>query len=374
MISLGPHKAPAKGGAAVAVQNRAFAGLAEAVLDRFNRDESPLSQPIVTVDSHTAGEPTRLVVSGLPPLPGVTINDKRLFVARELDFVRGLMTREPRGHRDIFGAILTEPTSSDAAFGLIYMDARRYPYLCGHATIGAVTTLLEASLIQAQEPETVVKVDSPSGQITTRARVRDGRVESVTFQAESAFVYQLDQRLQVPGLGAITVDVVCVGGFFVMVAAEEIGLALEPANADELVRLGMAIIDAGNKQFSVQHPLHGYVNTIDVVEFYGPGSNSKSHGRSAVVFGEAHLDRSPCGTGTSAKLALLHRRGRLAVGESYVNEGILGTLFEARILGEQWVGDLPAIVPEVRGSAYITGVHRFLLDRNDPFPAGFLLS
>ncbi len=361
-----------KDGAVTANANM-FAGLDQAVLAHFAWERSGLSRPIVSVDSHTAGEATRLVVAGLPPIAGDTMNDKRLYVTRELDFVRSLLTREPRGHRDIFGAILTEPVSPGASFGLIYMDARRYPYLCGHATIGAVTTLIEAGLIETHEPETVVLVDSPSGLITSRARVRDGRVESVTFQAESAFVTQLDQPLHAPGLGEISVDVVCVGGFFVMVQADDLGLRLTPGNGEELVRLGMQIIGAGNEQLSVQHPLHPYVNTIDVVEFYGAGTPGKSHGRSAVIFGEAHMDRSPCGTGTSAKLALLHRRGKLAIGETYINEGILGTLFEARILGEQQVGPLPAILPEVRGSAHITGVHRFLLDGNDPFPVGFLL-
>lgn len=357
----------------MATQAGPFPGLDWGVLERFACRDSVWHRPIVTVDSHTAGEPTRLVIAGLPPIPGETINDKRLYLARELDYVRGLLTREPRGHRDMLGAILTEPVSPGAAFGLIYMDAHRYPYLCGHATIGAVVTLIEAGAIEVQEPETVVLVDSPSGVITTRAQVQAGRVRSVTFQAESAFVYRLDQRLDVPGLGPITVDVVCAGGFFVMVSADQTDLVLSPANASELARLGMRIIDAGNRQLAVQHPLHPYVDTIDVVEFYGPSNSDATHGKSVVVYGETHVDRSPCGTGTSAKLALLHRRGQLAVGEPYVNEGILGTTFQARILGEQRVGDLPAIVPEVRGMAYITGVHRFLLDAEDPFPNGFLL-
>ncbi len=350
-----------------------FPGLAQAVLDRFDTAQGPWRRPMVTVDSHTAGEPTRLVVGGLPPIPGRTINDKRLYLANEMDYVRGLLTREPRGHRDMFGAVITEPVSPGAAFGLIYMDARRYPYLCGHATIAAAQILIETGVIEAQEPETVVVIDTPSDTITARARVEGGRVQSVAFQAEAAFVYQLDQPLDVPGLGAITVDVVYVGGFFVMVSADEIGLALTMANAAELARLGMVITEAGNEQLTVQHPTRPYVNTIDVVEFYGPSSRADAHGKSAVILGEAHVDRSPCGTGTSAKMALLHRRGALNVGDTYVNEGILGTTFDARIVAEERVGDLPAIVPEVRGSAYITGVHQFLLDVDDPFPNGFLL-
>jgi proline racemase len=273
----------------------------------------------------------------------------------------------------MFGAILTEPVSPDAAFGLIYMDARRYPYLCGHATIGAVTTLIEAGAIEVREPETIVLIDSPSGLITTGAQVKGGRVQSVAFQAESAFAYRLNQSLDVPGLSRITVDVSFGGDFFVVVSVDEIGLALTPANAGELGRLGMIITNAANEQLMVQHPIHRYINTIDNVEFYGPSQGGEAHGRGVVVLGEAQVDRSPCGTGTCAKMALLHRRGELAVGETYINESILGTTFEGRILAEQRVADLPAIVPEVRGKAHITGVHYFVLDAKDPFSEGFLL-
>lgn len=354
-------------------RNAVFPGLAQSVLDLFDSLRGALPQPIVTVDSHTDGESTRLVVGGLPLIPGDTMNDKRLYLANKMDYVRGLLTREPRGHRDLFGAVLTEPVTPEADFGLIYMDARRYPYLCGHATIGAVTTLIEAGAIPATEPETVVVVDSPSDSLTMRAAVCDGRVESVAFQAEAAFAYELDQPLKVPGVGSLTVDTVCVGGFFVMVSADQIDLDLTPENVGELADLGMRIIDAANEQLTVQHPAHPYVNTVDVVEFYAPGATDGVDGRNAVVFGEAHVDRSPCGTGTCAKLALLHRRGELAVNEVYTNQGILGTTFEAKILAERDVGGLPAVVPEVQGSAYITGVHRFLLDADDPFPTGFLL-
>lgn len=354
--------------------SQVFPGLGQSILDRLSAPKGAWRQPILTVDSHTAGEPTRLVVGGLPPIPGTTMNDKRLYLANEMDYVRGLLTQEPRGHRDMFGAVLTEPVSPEAAFGLVYMDARRYPYLCGHATIGAVTTLIEAGVIETDEPETVVIVDSPSDTLTMRARVREGQVESVAFQAEAAFAYELDQPLEVPGLGTLTVDTVCVGGFFVMVSADQIDIPLVPERAGELARLGMRIIDLANEQLDVRHPAHPYVDTVDVAEFYAPTESAGADGKSAVVFGESHVDRSPCGTGTSAKLTLLHRRGELDVGDTYVNEGLLGTTFESRIVAEETVGELPAVVPQVRGTAHITGVHQFLLDVDDPFPNGFLLS
>ena len=339
---------------------------------------------LLSIDSHTAGEPTRLVVDGLPPIPGQTINAKRLYISEHLDYVRLLLTREPRGHRDMLAAIVTEPVSEGAAFGVVFMDACRYPYMCGHGMIGAVTTLIEMGWLEAQEPETVVIVDSPSGPVHTRARVRKEmpesgepverlRVESVTIQMESAFAFLLDQPLEVPGLGRITVDVSFAGGFFVMVSADQIGLALTPDNGLELTRWGMLITEAGNQQLKVQHPTRPYINTIDVVEFYDPAGHPQGRGKNAVIYGEAHMDRSPCGTGTSAKMALLHRRGELALNQPFINAGILDTTFEGRLVAETKVGDLPAVVPEVRGSAHVTGVHQFVLSPRDPFPEGFLV-
>jgi proline racemase len=342
---------------------------------------SKFENQIVTVDSHTAGEPTRLVIAGLPLIQGRTINDKRLYISENLDHVRLLLTREPRGHRDMLAAIVTEPVSEEADFGLVFMDARRYPYMCGHGTIGAVTTFLEMGWLEAQDGETIVIVDSPSGPVRTRACVKraDGRprVESVAFQMESAFAFLLDQSLEVPELGRLTVDVSFAGGFFVMVAADQIGskrsgsLTLE--NTPELARWGMAVIEASNRQLRVQHPTRTYINTIDVVEFYDPVGHPQARGKNFVVYGEGHMDRSPCGTGTCAKMALLHRRGELAVGQTFVNEGLLGTTFEGRIVEETTVDDLPAIVPEIRGTAYLTGLHRFVVTPGDPFPEGFLI-
>jgi proline racemase len=337
---------------------------------------------ILAIDSHAGGEPARLVVGGLPPIPGETINDKRLYLSRNLDDIRLRLTREPRGHRDMFASILVEPESEEAAFGLVYMDARRYPYLCGHATIAAVSALIELGLIEAQEPETQVVVDTPSGPWRTTAHVHqdttaEGRrfvVDSVSIQPEVAFAYLLDQPLDVPGLGRIRVDVSFAGGFFVMVPADQVGLDLTVGNAPRLAQLGMAIIEAGNEQLKVQHPERTYINTIDVAEFFDPRGHAEGRGKNFVVLGEGHVDRSPCGTGTCAKLALLHRRGELAVGQPFVNEGFLGTTFDARIARETTVGDgIPAIVPEVSGKAYLTGFHHFVLVPEDPFPEGFLV-
>jgi proline racemase len=242
-------------------------------------------------------------------------------------------------------------------------------------------------LIEVQLPDTHVIVDTPSGPWKTIAHVRKnpagkGRlylVDSVSIQPEIAFAYLLDQSLDVPGLGRIQVDVSFTGGFFVMVSTDQINLDLAIGNAPELAQLGMDIIEAGNAQLQVQHPQKSYINTIDVAEFYDSGGHQDKRGKNFVVYGEKHIDRSPCGTGTCAKLAILHQRGQLDVGEIFVNEGFLGTTFDARITRQTSLEDpstghsLPAIIPEVSGTAHITGLQQFVLTPEDPFPEGFLI-
>ncbi len=352
------------------------------VLDR------ELSGPLITIDSHTAGEATRLILSGFGPVNGRTMAGKLEHFKAHQDWVRLLLTREPRGHRELLAAAITEPVTPGARFGLIYMDAKRYPYLCGHATIGAVTTLIEAGLI---EPEPEMIVDTPSGPMTARVRMKKGakgkKVESVAIEMVPAFVHETDRPLNVPGWGMITVDTVCAGGFFAMVDAAQIGMKLIPENAPRLIELGMKIIEAANRQLTVCHPERPEVTTVDVTEFYDAADHSKGEGKSAVIYGQSHMDRSPCGTGTAAKLALLHHRGWPAE-KPYINRGALNTAFEARITDTPTLGpdknnmdktgtDQPnpvaAVTVEIRASAHITGLHRFYIDPEDPFPEGFLL-
>jgi proline racemase len=333
---------------------------------------------IVTVDSHTAGEPTRLIVGGLPSLPGATINDKRSVFQRELDQVRLLLTREPRGHRDSFAAIVTEPVSAEGDFGLIYMDACRYPHMCGHATIGAVTTLIELGWLHLDPgvTEQTIVVDTPSGTVRAKANLifqdqDQVRVDSVDMELDSAFVQAMEQKISLPDGRRFSVDLVCVGGYFAMLSADQIELPLTAENATDLAKLGMILIEASNQQMEIHHPTNKFVNTVDVVEFYGldPAGNHQN----VVIYGESHVDRSPCGTGTAAKMALLHKQGKMSVGDTIINKGPLGTQFRGRIIAETKVGPFPAILPEIRGSAHITGWHRFVIGEDDPYPAGFLI-
>ena len=344
-----------------------------------------LNDVYTTLDLHAGGEPIRMLVDGLPPIPGETMNEKRLFVQEHHNDVRLLLTREPRGHRDMFAAIVTEPVSAQADFGLVFMDPRRYPYMCGHGTIGAVTAAVEMGWVDVSESdgldrEVSVTVDAPAGPVQARARLRprnsaDGRwtVESVALKLESAFVFAQHRPLNVTGYGKITVDVAYAGGFGLLIPCDEVDLSIVPANAPALAQCGMAAIDAANDQLKVRHPTRPYMTTVDSAEFYDPVYDALGRGKNAMIYGEAHVDRSACGTGTSIKMALLHRRGQLEVGERYVNESILGTTFEGRVVAETEVGSTPAIVPEIRGRAHITGLHHFVVDPRDPFPRGFLI-
>lgn len=327
---------------------------------------------LVTIDSHTAGEPTRLIF-GHEKLPGQSMADKRLHLMENLDHIRLLMTHEPRGHRNIFAALFTEPVTTDADFGLIYMDTKRYPYLCGHAVIGAVMTVIEMGIIPVGEGIQPMIVDTPSGQVRATATVHAGKVESVTIEMVPAFVGQTDCQLDLDEMGQIEVDLVCVGGFFAMVDVAQMGISLARENHEQLVDMGMAIIDAANRQFTVRHPLRSDVRTVDVTEFYDSNSDEHMHGSSVVILGEGHLDRSPCGTGTTAKMTLLHHKGLLNLNQPYINNSPLNTTFKGQLIEKMRVGDIEAVVAEITGSAYVTGIHEFVIDPSDPFPNGYLL-
>jgi len=332
------------------------------------------SPVITTIDSHTEGEVTRLIVDGIPEMTGDTIMEKCTFFKTRYDHVRCLMTREPRGSRQVLAALVTEPVSSDAAFGLIYMDARRYPYLCGHATIGAVTTLFKTGTLALEAGENRVGIDTPSGRMTALAHVREGKLTSVSIDMVPTFVSATDQKVQVEGFGTVCLDLVCAGGFFAMVNTDQLGLEPVLANRSVLVDLGMKIISAANDQLCVRHPERPDVTTVDVTEFYDTvTTGTPARGRGMVVYGESHMDRSPCGTGTAAKLALLRHYGKIDLHQPYVNASPMDTTFTARLVEETRTGDMAATITRVSGRAWITGVHQFVLDDTDPFEKGYLV-
>ncbi|RLB93628.1 MAG: hypothetical protein DRH26_03440 [Deltaproteobacteria bacterium] len=332
------------------------------------------NMPITTIDSHTEGESTRLIVEGLGDIPGSTMMEKMIYFKTHYDKVRCLLTKEPRGSREILAAMVTKNVTSDAAFGLIYMDAKRYPYLCGHATIGAVVTLARTGFLELEEGGNTILIDTPSGIMEARAYVAEGKVDSVAIFMVPSFVLDTNREILVEGFGRVSVDLVCTGGFFAMVDAAELGIAPVMDNKDQLVDLGMKIIDAANEQLTVVHPSRADINTVDVTEFYDSGrKDGQAQGRGMVVYGESHMDRSPCGTGTAAKLALLYHYGKIKMHQPYLNFSPLGTCFEAELVTASKIGSLDALVTRIKGRAWVTGLHQFVLDKTDPFQQGYIV-
>lgn len=335
-----------------------------------------LKKMISAIDTHTAGEAARLIIGGIPKFPGKTMPEKMEYLAKEQDSLRTALMLEPRGHNDMFGAFITEPVHEEADYGIIFMDAGGYLNMCGHNTIAAMTTAVEAGWVEVEEGQREVNVvqDTPAGVIHGTVHLdEDYYAESVSFENVESFLYKEGVKVNVPDVGELTVDISFGGSFFVLLPAEQVGLKIQPENASKFNDLGMKIRDAVNEQIEIQHPTLEHIKTADLVEFYGPATSPDATYQNVVVFGEGQVDRSPCGTGTSAKLATLYHKGEMKVGDTFVYESILGTKFKGEIVAEKDLGDYKAIIPKVTGSAYITGFNTFLIDPKDPLKDGFVL-
>jgi proline racemase len=323
------------------------------------------------VDSHTEGMPTRVITGGLAPVPGATMQARRLHFARHLDHLRLLLMREPRGHGAMSGAFLQPATRPDADWGVLFVEVSGLLPMCGHGTIGVATVLVETGMVAVTEPETRIRLDTPAGLVEATVSVSDGRAERVTLRNVPAFVSALDAQVEVAALGgAVRYDMAFGGNFYALVPAAAVGLEPVPANGDALIERGLAIAAAINATAEPVHPLDPAIRGCKHVVFHAPGENG-SHARNATAIHPGWLDRSPCGTGTSARMAALHARGELALGQEFVNESIIGSRFTGRLVEELTLGPMSAVVPEVSGRAWITGMAQYLLDPTDPFPTGF---
>jgi proline racemase len=327
---------------------------------------------ISTIDAHAAGEPLRIITSGVPPLPGSTVLERRLALQRHHDDLRRLLLFEPRGHADMYGAILTPPDSDAADYGVIFLTNEGYSTMCGHGIIALTTALIETGMFPRSEPETVIRYDAPAGRIDARATIRDGRIERVAFVNVPA--YQLGPSLTLNFEGIqIDVAVAWGGAFYALVDGDALDVSIDVASAPLLVELGMAIKRRVSAQLDVEHPgdsrLSGLYGTIISGRPKLPGS----HGRNVTIYADGAIDRSPCGTGTSAKLAVLFTKGDIAIGEPYIHESIIDTVFEGVITGETTVDGQPAVQTDISGRGAITGFHQFVLDRDDPLQSGFLV-
>ena len=322
------------------------------------------------VDSHTVGEFTRIVLSGFPELEGNTMMELNIFLVNHCDHYRTALMLEPRGHHDMFGVILTEPISEEADLGVIFMDTGGYLNMCGHGTIGSATVAVETGLVPVTEPYTEVVLEAPAGIIRTKVKVENGKAVEVTLTNVPAFLYKDNLSVEIDGV-TIPYCISFGGSFFALVDASKLGYNIVPSAVPALQTLGMKMLEKINKEVSVQHPTLD-INTVDLVEFYGPTPNPENADmRNVVIFGEAQADRSPCGTGTSAKLATLYAWDEIKIGEEFRYESFTGSVFKGVIKEEASVGEFKAVIPQITGSAYITGMGTYVIDPTDPLKYGF---
>ncbi|MDX2292855.1 MULTISPECIES: proline racemase family protein [Streptomyces] len=325
------------------------------------------------VDSHTEGMPTRVITGGVGVIPGATMAEKRLHFMEHRDDLRTLLMYEPRGHAAMSGAVLQPATRPDADYGVLFVEVSGLLPMCGHGTIGVATVLVETGMVPVTEPVTTVRLDTPAGLVSADVRVEDGAARSVTLTNVPAFSVGLDLKTEVPGYGTVTYDLAYGGNFYAFVELDALGLPFDRAHKQELITAGLAIMDAINAgDDRPVHPEDPAVAGVKHVYLAAPGSDAR-RSRHAMAIHPGWFDRSPCGTGTSARMAQLHARGQLALDTDFVNESFIGTEFTGRLVAETTVGGRPAVVPTVTGRAWITGTAQYFLDPTDPFPAGFLL-
>ena len=340
---------------------------------------------VKAVDLHACGEPGRVIVEGVPDVPGTSMFEKMRYMETHLDDVRKRMLREPRGYPASNCNVILPPTRSEADAGFVIMEQVEYPPMSGTNTICVATALIETGMVQVEEPVTRLSLEAPGGMIAVEAEVSEGKVEKVTFENVPCFAVYLDEEIRVPEIGALRVDVAYGGMFYVIADASDVGLELTAEHGGDIARVGEMIKIAANEQLPVSHPENPDIDGITISQLSGFSKDVEGRVKNAVVVSTGlfdwkkpstwtgALDRSPCGTGTCAKMAVMHAKGNLALGEEFPHEGPLGTVFTGRLLRETKVGEYRAVVPSLSGTAWITGFAEYVLDEQDPFPEGFTL-
>jgi proline racemase len=327
---------------------------------------------IRTIDVHAAGEPLRVIVEGLAPVPGDTMLEKRRFAQEHLDGVRRRLMWEPRGHADMYGAIVTEPVAPGSDCGVLFLHNEGFSTMCGHGIIGLAKVLVETGVIAPGSSPSTIRIDTPAGLVVARAAHDAGVVRGVTFENVPSFVYRRGIEVDLPDIGATVCDIAFGGAYYAYCDAADLGLTLEPSQHDRLIDVGRMIKAAVLAQTSVQDPVAPDLGFLYGVIFTGPPAGRDHHSRHVCVFAEGEVDRSPTGTGVSGRAALLHDEGRLPDGETIVIESILGTCFAVTVVGRSQVADFAAVIPEVSGEAYVTGASSFFVEPDDPLGDGFI--
>ena len=326
-----------------------------------------------TIDTHTEGEPLRIILSGYPELKGKTLLEKRTDAKNNHDELRKALIWEPRGHADMYGAIIVEADTIGAEFGVIFIHNEGYSTGCGHAIIALTKVFVETGLISANEPETEVKMDVPSGFIKSYAKVKNGQVTGVRFENVPSFVQSIDTEVDVPGLGKINYDLAFGGAFYAFVDIAQLGLDCTPAHQNLLIENGMKIKYAIMDSVEMAHPLEPGMNFLYGTIFTSESKEPNHHSRNVCIFADGEVDRSPTGTGVSARAAILLSKGEIKVGESIVIESIIGSTFSVKIVATTTLENYDAVIPEVSGNAFITGKNAFWINPEDPIKGGFIL-
>ncbi len=342
-----------------------------------------IGKMIHAIDLHACGEPGRVIVGGVLDVPGNTMFEKMQYLATKGDGLRKLMLNEPRGYPASNCNLILPPSHPDAVAGYVIMEHVEYPGMSGTNTICVATALLETGMVPMQEPVTELTLEAPAGLIRIKAECANGKVKKVTFRNVPSFATHLDTKIEVPHLGTVTVDVAYGGMFYVIADAAAFGLKLTPDEGGDIVRIGEMIKAAAKEQLHVAHPLQPGFEGITIAQLSGPPLKAGAHRRNAVIVSTGKLDwnkpatwtgaidRSPCGTGTCAKMATLYAKGKLKLNEDFNHEGILGTTFTGRLVETTQVGPYKAVVPTITGSAWITGFAQYVVDAEDPFPEGY---
>jgi proline racemase len=332
---------------------------------------------ITALDVHAAGEPLRIITGGLPEVKGSTILERRRYMSEHLDYIRRALMWEPRGHYNMYGCVITEPVSPEADLGVLFMHNEGYSTMCGHGIIGLVTALIETGAFPAKGQLTLVNLDTPAGLVRATAYLDEsGHVERVSFLNVPSFLYARDVELRLAKYGTLRVNVAFGGAFYAFISSEKVGLKVRPENIGELVEAAEAIKSAVNAAISIKHPTESDLSFVYGTILVDTPEDPSHHSRNVCVFANAEVDRSPTGTGVSARLSLHHARGEITDGQEIVVESILGSesTFHGKVVGREKVGPYDAIVPEVSGQAFITGQHTFFMDKRDELGRGFLMS
>ena len=314
-----------------------------------------------------------MVLEGNPDIHGATMLERRRFAEAHFDDLRRSLMWEPRGHADMYGAFIGPPVDPSSDLSVLFIHNDGFSTMCGHGIIALTKVVLDTGVLPAEGPETVVRIDTPAGQIEATAQISAGVVELVSFLNVPSFVAALDQNVDVPGLGDVRYDLAFGGAFYAYVSAEDLGLSIVPPSTPQLIEAGRAIKQAVIDSGPIEHPLEAGLGFLYGVIFVGPTQDPAHHSRNVCIFADGEVDRSPTGTGVSGRLAIHHARGEVAMAESITVESILGSTFTGRVVGTTEVGGRPAVIPEVSGTAHITGRSELLLDPDDELGAGFLV-